>query len=202
VVCAPSGSGKTNFIYNFIELFCQGKGTFHTIHIVTQIADEPLYRALGGQNITITEGIRTLPKLDEYDKNFNHLVILDDLQMEKDQSRIIQYYIRCRKLNVSVMYLAQNYFSIPIEIRNNANYFIILKISSKRDFTLMVKDFGVWTIPKELLMAMFEYATAEHMVPFIVNKEESDPTKKFRKGFLQYLNPADFIETGEEELSG
>jgi Ni2+-binding GTPase involved in maturation of urease and hydrogenase len=40
-VSAPSGSGKTNFILNLIQMFSQGKGTFQTIDIITRNKDEP-----------------------------------------------------------------------------------------------------------------------------------------------------------------
>jgi hypothetical protein len=198
VVCAPSGAGKTSFIYNFIELLCKGKGTMHSIHIITQNSDEPLYRALREQNITITEGIRTIPKLDDFDKQYNHLVILDDLQLEKDQTKIVEYYIRCRKRNVSIMYLAQNYYSIPITVRNNANYAILLKIPSERDFKLMIKDFGSWNVNKDAIMNMYLFATREKFSPFIIDKEESDITHKFRKGFVTYLDPVDFVEDKDQ----
>ena len=42
-VVAPSGAGKTNWLMNLIKLFCEGKGTFQSIFILTRNADEPLY---------------------------------------------------------------------------------------------------------------------------------------------------------------
>ena len=47
VICAPSGSGKTNFLINLLHTFSQGsKGTFAYITIVTANVDEPLYKWL------------------------------------------------------------------------------------------------------------------------------------------------------------
>jgi hypothetical protein len=46
--------------------------------------------------------MKSLPVLDKMDKKTNHLVICDDLLLDKDQQPIINYYIRCRKLNCSI----------------------------------------------------------------------------------------------------
>ena len=58
-IVAPSGSGKTNFLLNIINLFSQGKGTFADISIITRNKDEPLYRFLQSKNdqINIKEGL-------------------------------------------------------------------------------------------------------------------------------------------------
>lgn len=90
VVVAPSGSGKTNFIYNLIERFSEGEGTFESINIVTRNADEPLYRLLKRKcpDIQIDEGMHNLPDLDDFDKQYNHLVIVDDLVLDKNQTMI------------------------------------------------------------------------------------------------------------------
>jgi len=37
VVSAPSGTGKTNFVMNFIQHFCAGKGTFADILVLTKM---------------------------------------------------------------------------------------------------------------------------------------------------------------------
>ena len=43
LVCAPSGSGKTNFALNLLALFSAGEGTFSEIRILTKNANEKLY---------------------------------------------------------------------------------------------------------------------------------------------------------------
>ena len=102
-VSAPSGSGKSNFLVNLIHLFSQGKGTFENITIVTRNKDEPLYNFFTSKcdQIQVKEGLHSLPTLDKMDKKSNHLVCIDDMILAKDQTPIINYYIRARKLNCS-----------------------------------------------------------------------------------------------------
>ena len=95
-VVAPSGAGKTNWLINLVKLFCEGKGTFSSVFILTRNSDEPLYNFLKSKHdsIQIKEGIHNLPNLDKsFDKKLNHLVVLDDLVLEK-QDNVEKYYIR------------------------------------------------------------------------------------------------------------
>jgi hypothetical protein len=196
VVSAPSGSGKSNFLVNLIHLFCQGKGTFADITIITRNADEPLYNFLKGKSdqIIIKEGLHNLPPLDKFDKKVNHLVCFDDLVLTKDQTPIMNYYIRARKLNVSVIYLSQSYFDIPAMIRKNCSYLCILKIGSMRELKDMLRTFAL-NVSQEQLLNIYDYATKEKLSPLVVDLE-ADNDRKFRKGFSEYLNPKDF---GEDE---
>jgi len=192
-VVAPSGSGKTNWLINFIHLCCQGgDGTFADITIVTRNKDEPLYNFLSTKSdqIQIKEGLSNLPQLDKFDKKENHLVVLDDLVLSKDLSAVESYYIRCRKLNVSVVFISQSYFAIPKIIRNNCSYLILLKLSGHREVNMILKEAGLG-LTKEQLLAMYEYATAEKFSPLIIDCE-SEPNKRFRKGFIHILNPSDY----------
>ena len=109
-IVAPSGSGKTNYLVNLISLFSAGKGTFQSITIITRNKDEPLYKwiEMKSDQIVIKEGLQNTPQLDKFDKNFNHLVVFDDLVLSKDLSMVENYYIRARKLNVSVIFISQN----------------------------------------------------------------------------------------------
>lgn len=192
-VCAPSGSGKTNFVINFISLCSQGKGTFSSIQIITRDADEALYNYLKMKSpaIQITEGLHTLPALNKFDKDENHLVIIDDLVLAKDQSSVCEYFIRCRKQNVTVMYLSQSYFKIPIIIRQNCNYMVILGIGNKRSMNLMLSEFAIGA-SKEQLMNMYKYATKEKLHLLLIDVDETEPWKKFRKDFNEALDPKDF----------
>jgi len=123
-IVAPSGSGKTNFLINLLSLFsCGDTGTYQSITIITRNKDEPLYRWIQSvcDQIVIKEGLENTPKLDKFDKEFNHLVVWDDLVLSKDLSMVENYYIRARKLNVSVIFISQSFFKIPKVIRNNCS---------------------------------------------------------------------------------
>jgi len=196
-VSAPSGSGKTNFILNLIQLFSQGKGTFQTIDIITRNKDEPLYNYLHKKcpDITIKEGMKSLPVLDKMDKKTNHLVVVDDLLLDKDQQPIINYYIRCRKLNCSIAYLSQSYFDIPSLIRKNCSYMVFLKLGGVREVKDILRNFALG-ISKEQLINMYNYATDEKLDCLLLDLEATKD-KKFRKNFDEYMNPDDYGEPDE-----
>jgi len=194
-VSASSGSGKTNMVINFISMCSQGKGTFSSIQIVTRDADEPLYSWLKLKNdqIQITEGLHTLPDLKKFDKDENHLVIIDDLCLAKDQTDVLNYFIRCRKCGVTVMYLAQSFFKIPIIVRQNSNYMCVLGVGNKRSLSMMLNEMAIGA-SKSQLLEMYKFATREKLHFLLVEIDETNPLKKFRKDFGEWLDPNDFGE--------
>jgi hypothetical protein len=195
-VVAPSGSGKTNFLVNLIKVFSQGKGTFADIHICTANKDEPLYNWLTKENnqITISEGISSTPKLDDMDKEENHLVIWDDLVLTKDLKPVEKYYIRARKLNCSVVFLSQSYYDIPKIIRKNSSYLTILNLGgSKRETTAILNEWGT-DLDKDELKAIYEDCTSEHMRPLIIAGGKKEKNKKYRKGWKDYYNLDTFLK--------
>ena len=187
-IVAPSGSGKTNFLINLLHLFSQGEGTFQSITIITRNKDEPLYRWIQSvcEQIVIKEGLNNTPSLDKYDKDFNHLVVFDDLVLSKDLSSVEQYYIRARKLNVSCIFISQSYFRIPKVIRNNCSYMVLLKLSGQREVNMILSEFGLG-VSKEELVKIYEYATKDKFYPLLIDLESS-PETRFRKGFLDIID--------------
>lgn len=186
-IVAPSGSGKTNLLVNLIHKFSNGNGTFQTIHIITRNADEPLYKWLNSkcEQIVIKEGLHNTPKLDDFDKDENHLVIWDDLVLSKDLSMVENYYIRARKLNVSVIFISQSYFKIPKIIRNNCSYMILLKLSGQREVNVILSEFGLG-ITKDQLLDLYKRATEEKFSPLVIDME-ADSENRFRKGLLEVM---------------
>ena len=118
-------------------------------------------------------------------KDFNHLVVFDDLVLTKDQSRIANYYIRARKLNCSVCYLSQSYFSIPKIIRQNCTYLVLLKLSGARELNLILAEGGLG-IDKNELLRIYKEATAEKFSPLIIDYE-AEHDKRYRKGFDEFI---------------
>jgi hypothetical protein len=201
-VVAPSGSGKTNFLVNLIEMFSRGEGTFQTITIITRNKDEPLYRWLQtlSDSIIVKEGLSSSPQLDKFDKQYNHLVVWDDLVLSKDLTNVENYFIRARKLNVSVIFLSQSFFRIPKIIRNNCSYMVLLKLSGNREVNVILSEFGLG-VTKEQLIKIYEFATAEKLQPLLIDLE-APPSERFRKGITEIIDYKRLIETDETQRLG
>lgn len=192
VIVAPSGSGKSNFILNLLEKFSKGKGTFNSIHLICRSKCEPLYEYLEDRTkkkVKILEGVESIPDINSFDKDLQHLVIFDDLVMEKNQQKITEFYIRGRKKGISICYLSQSFYKVPKTIRSNCNYFVILKLSGKRDLNLIMSEFELG-IGKEELIEIYEDATKEKFNILLIDVE-AGKQEKFRKNFLEFYDVSD-----------
>jgi len=189
VVNAPSGSGKSNFVVNLIELFSKGEGTFSSIEIFCRCKDEPLYQYLADKTknaIKIYEDLNELKNINTYDKSENHLIVFDDLILTKDQSKISEFFLRGRKHGVSLIYLSQSYYQIPKMIRLNSNYLVILKLGQKRNLNMIMSELSLG-VTKDQLIKIYSFATKEKFNVLMVDLDEPDVNKKFRKNFLDII---------------
>ena len=78
--------------------------------------------------------------IDDYnpDKENKILVVFDDMiadmiNNKKLNSVVIELFIRGRKLNISLVFIAQSYFKVPKDVRLNTTHFFIAKIPNKRE---------------------------------------------------------------------
>ena len=76
--------------------------------------------------------------IHDYHSSRKILIVLDDMIVDiminkKFQSIIKELFIRCRKLNVSRVFITQAYFSVPKDVRLNSTHYLIMKINNKRE---------------------------------------------------------------------
>ena len=60
-------------------------------------------------------------------------MIADMINIKKLNSIVTELFIRCRKLNTSLVFISQSYFKVPKDVRNNSTHFFIMKIPNKRE---------------------------------------------------------------------
>ena len=60
-------------------------------------------------------------------------VIADIMTNKKFQAIIKELFIRCRKLNSSLVFITQPYFSVPKDVRLNSRHCLIMKINSRKE---------------------------------------------------------------------
>ena len=58
-------------------------------------------------------------------------MMVDIMSNKKFQILIKELFIRCRKLNISLVFITQSYFSVPKDVRLNSTHYLIMKINKK-----------------------------------------------------------------------
>ena len=199
VISGSTGAGKTQFVCSLLKAFSDKrlnknkKGTFASVDYFTQNKNEPLLKWLASKSnqINIYENLDKLD-IDSKDKDLNHLVIFDDMVVQKNQQPIVNAFIRARKQGCSCLYLTQDFFKCPPIIRKQSHYLFILKFANKREMDLVLRDYAI-SLNANQLRHMYHYATQDKFCPLTIDTTTVNNAQKFRKGLLEYLNPADFI---------
>ena len=65
------------------------------------------------------------------------LIVFDDMVADimthkKVQAIIKEPFIRCRKVNTSLVFITQSYFSVPKDVRLDSTHYLIMKMNNKR----------------------------------------------------------------------
>ena len=60
-------------------------------------------------------------------------MIADIMTNKKFQAIIKELFIRCRKLNISLVFITQSYFSVPKDVRLNSAHYLIMKINNRKE---------------------------------------------------------------------
>ena len=152
LIIGGSGSGKTNALLNLIK----EQDDIDKIYLYAKDLSEPKYeflikkcedagiKHLNDSNAFI-ECSNTMDDVYENIDNFNLnrkrlLVVFDDMIADimtnkKFQAIIKELFIRCRKLNISLVFITQSYFSVPKDVRLNSTHYLIMKINNKKRIT-------------------------------------------------------------------
>ena len=64
-------------------------------------------------------------------------MIADIMTNKKFQSITKELFIRCRKLNISLVFITQSYFSVPKDVRLNSTHYLIMKINNKKELRII-----------------------------------------------------------------
>ena len=152
MIIGGSGRGKTNSLLNLIK----EQGDIDKIYLYAKDLSEPKYQFLikkredAGINYfndpnAFIECSNTMVYVYENIDNYNLnrkiqiLIVFDDMITDiktnkKLEAIIKELFTRCRKLNISLVFTTQSYFSVPKNVRLNSTHYLIMKINSKREF--------------------------------------------------------------------
>ena len=151
LIIGGSGSGKTNTLLHLIN----EQKDIDKIYLYAKDLSEPKYEYLirNRENTGIKhlndskafiECSNTMNDVYENIDNYNPkrkrkiLIVFDDMIADimtnkKFQSIVKELFIRCRKINISLVFITQSYLSVPKDdVRLNSTHYSIMKINNKR----------------------------------------------------------------------
>ena len=137
LIIGTSGSGKTNYLLNSIQ---KDNDIIDKIYLYTKDLEESKYQLLIKKRDQA--GIKTLndpaafieypnsmddiyDDINDYNKKrkIKLLIVFNDMishvMSNKKAQQAFKEFIRCRKLNISLCFLTQSYFSVPKDVRLN-----------------------------------------------------------------------------------
>ena len=150
LICGNSGSGKTNLLYHMLM---KPLVYYDQIHLYAKNLEQQKYQDMMNSfdNISQTIGYDALvcsnddivPVENLMDDTAQKIVIFDDYVCDKNQKPLIDYFIRGRHKNCSVIYLSQSFYGTPKDIRLNCSHFCIYEFPSANERNLISRELGV-----------------------------------------------------------
>ena len=108
--------------------------------------------------------------IDDYNPNRRKkiLIVLDDMITDimtnkEFQAIIKKLFIRCRKINISFVFITQSYFSILKDVRLNSTHYFIMKINNKRELQNIATNHSA-DIDHKDFMKFTENAQKNHII--------------------------------------
>ena len=140
LIIGPSGSGETNTLLHLINNF----HPIDKIYLYTKDTDEKKYQYLiskGEQAVmknlnypnAFIEYSNDMNDVSDDINNYNEnrdkkvLIIFDDMiadfmRSEKFKATVKELFIRCRNLNISIVFIRQSYFRTPKDARLDSTH--------------------------------------------------------------------------------
>ena len=204
LIIGPSGSGKTNTLLHLIQNL--NKTTpIDKIYLYAKDLTEPKYEFL--INNRKNAGIKhfndstafieysndmddVFTNIDDYNKKRKRkvLIVFDDMiadimSSKKFKAIIKELFIRCRKLNISIVFITQSYFRTPKDARLNSTHYVIMKIQSRKEFQNIAQENSGDIDFKDFLKIYKDYTSEPYSYMIIDTTVPSGHPVRFRKNF-------------------
>ena len=114
-------------------------------------------------------------------------MIADVMTNKKSQFIIKDLFIRCRKLNVSLVFITQSHFSIPKEVRLSCTHDLIMNIHNRRELKNIAINHSAYIEYKNFMKIYRKWTKEPYSFLSIDTTLPADNFLKFRKNLLDPL---------------
>ena len=112
-------------------------------------------------------------------------MIADIMSNKKFQAIIKELFIRCRKLNISLVFITQFYFSVSKDVRLNSTHYLIMEINNKKELQNITINQSADIDYKDFVKIYREYTKQPHSFLTIDTTLSASDPLRFRKNLLR-----------------
>ena len=208
LIIGGSRSGKTNALLNLIKEQDNGN-LIDKICLYAKDLNKPKYRFLikrredaGTKHLNDPKAfIEHSNTMDDMNNNIDdytpsrkrkilivfHDMIADIRNNNRFQAIIKELFIRCRKWNISLVFIMQFYFSVPKEVRLNSTHSLIMKIHSKRELQNIATNYSADIDYKDFMKTYRKCTSEPYSFLTIDTTLPANKFLRFRKNLLDPL---------------
>ena len=107
------------------------------------------------------------------------------MSSKKFKAIIKELFIRCRKLNISIVFITQSYFRTPKDVRLNSTQYVLMEIQSKKELQNIAQENSGDIDFKDFLKTYKDYTSEPYSYIIIDTAVLSNNPMRFRKTFLK-----------------
>ena len=193
------------------------KDDIDKIYLYTKDLSEPKYESLiknrentGIKHLNDSSAfIECSNTMDDVYENINDynssrkrkiLIVFDDMiadimSNKKFQAIIKDLFIRCRKLNISLVFIMQSYFSVPKDVRLNSAHYLIMKINNQRELQFFSINHSADIDYKDFMKIYREHTKELYSFLMIDTTLPANNPLRFRKNLLSsYKNDSNWSD--------
>ena len=116
------------------------------------------------------------------------LIIFDDMiadimSNKKFRAIIKELFIRCRKLNISIIFIMHSYFRTPKDARLNSTHYLLMKIQSKKELQNFAQENSGDIDFKDFFKIYKDYTSKPYSFMIVDTTVRSGGPIRFRKNF-------------------
>ena len=169
LIIGGSGSEKTNMLLNLIK----EQDDIDKIYLYAKDLSKPEYEFLikTRKNAGLKHAnnpnafIECSNTIDDIYENIDDcnlgrkrkiLIVFDDMKTDimnykKFKTLIKELFISCRKLNISLVFITQSYFTVPKDVRLNSTHYLIMKINNRKELQNIAINYSADTDYKDFI---------------------------------------------------
>ena len=114
-------------------------------------------------------------------------MIADIITNKKFESIIKELFIRCRKLNISLVFITQYYFFVLKDVRLNSTHYLIMKINNRIELKNIATNHSADIDYKEFIKNYGECIKEPYNFLTIDNTLPASTPLRFRKSLFDIL---------------